>query len=104
MLAASLLAAVALAGCPSDVANDLRPQPAGTQLITVEAPSPRSTHATLTSWRRVAGCWRAVGGPYPTRVGWNGVRRDRREGDGTTPVGTFPIGRTMYGIRPNPGV
>jgi len=101
---AAAIASLALAACPANVANDLAQQPAGTQLITVEAPSPRSTHATLRRWRRVAGCWRAVGDSYPARVGRNGVRRDRREGDGTTPVGTFPIGRTMYGVRPNPGV
>ena len=104
MLATSVLAALAVASCPPNVANDLRPQPGGMQLITVEAPTARSTHATLRTWRQVAGCWRAAGGPYAARVGRNGIRRDRREGDGTTPVGTFPIGRTMYGIRANPGL
>ena len=104
MLLASLVAALVGAPCPSNVANDLRPQPLGTQLVTVESPSLRSTHATLRTWRRAGRCWTATGGPYPARVGRNGIRRDRREGDGTTPVGTFPIGRTMYGNEPNPGV
>ena len=104
VLLASLVAAVLGAACPANVANELRAQPAGTQLITVESASTRSTHATLRTWRRAGGCWRAAGGPYPARVGRNGIRQDRREGDGTTPVGTFPIGRTMYGIEANPGV
>jgi L,D-peptidoglycan transpeptidase YkuD (ErfK/YbiS/YcfS/YnhG family) len=45
-----------------------------------------------------------VDGPYAARVGRNGIRKNRREGDGTTPVGTFRIGRVMYGNEPNPGV
>ena len=105
MLLVSLLAATTLGvPCPSDVANDLRPQPAGSQLITVESATARTTYATLRTWRRDGRCWRAVHGPYPARVGRNGVRRNRREGDGTTPVGTFRIGPVMYGNEPNPGV
>lgn len=104
MLIASLAAATLGVVCPPNVANDLRPQPRGSQLITVEAGSERTTHATLRTWRRAGGCWRAVHGPYAARVGRKGIRRDRREGDGTTPIGTFRIGRTMYGIEPNPGV
>jgi L,D-peptidoglycan transpeptidase YkuD (ErfK/YbiS/YcfS/YnhG family) len=98
------LASIAIAACPSNVANDLRPQPAGSQLITVEAASTNTTHATLRTWRRSGDCWIAAGGPYPARVGHNGLRRNRREGDGTTPIGTFPIGRIMYGNHPDPGV
>jgi L,D-peptidoglycan transpeptidase YkuD (ErfK/YbiS/YcfS/YnhG family) len=107
MLAAAHLAAAALAAaCPSNTANDLRspPRAASQQLITVEAASTRTTYATARIWRRTGSCWVAAGGPYSARVGWNGLSANRREGDGTTPVGTFPIGRTMYGNSPNPGV
>jgi L,D-peptidoglycan transpeptidase YkuD (ErfK/YbiS/YcfS/YnhG family) len=105
VLLASLLAAAALAApCPSNVANDLRKAVPGTQLITVEATHARTTHATLRRWRKLGGCWRAVGDAYPARVGRNGVSANRREGDGTTPAGTFRIHATMYGIEPNPGV
>lgn len=104
MLVASLLATVLTAACPSNLANSLQPQPTGSQLITVEARTTATSYAKLRTWRRSARCWRAVRGPYPARVGRNGIRRDRREGDGTTPIGTFPIGRTMYGNAPNPGV
>jgi L,D-peptidoglycan transpeptidase YkuD (ErfK/YbiS/YcfS/YnhG family) len=104
MLLASVASIALTAACPSNVANDLRPQPAGSQLITVEAASTKTTYATLRAWRRSGGCWVAVGEPYPARVGRNGIRKNRREGDGTTPVGTFRIGRVMYGNEPNPGV
>jgi L,D-peptidoglycan transpeptidase YkuD (ErfK/YbiS/YcfS/YnhG family) len=78
--------------------------PATTQLITVSAPRPRTTSATLRVWRRTDDCWQQVFGPYTARVGWNGLRVNRREGDGTTPVGTFPILPRMYGNAANPGV
>jgi L,D-peptidoglycan transpeptidase YkuD (ErfK/YbiS/YcfS/YnhG family) len=105
LLAASVAAAALAAPCPSSLANDLRtPPPAqARQLITVEAASARTTYANARIWRRSSSCWVAAGGPYPARVGWNGLRVNRREGDGTTPIGTFPISGTMYGNLPNPG-
>lgn len=105
MLLASLLAAALGVACPPNLANALRPAPAGAQLITVEAARARTSYATLRTWRRRAdGCWVAAAGPFPARVGYNGLRADRREGDGTTPAGTFRIGPVMYGNAPNPGV
>jgi L,D-peptidoglycan transpeptidase YkuD (ErfK/YbiS/YcfS/YnhG family) len=105
MLAAAQLVALAVvAACPSNVANDLRPQPAGRQLITVQAANAGTTHATLRTWRRSRGCWRPVAGPFGARVGYNGLSGNRSEGDGTTPTGTFRIGPTMYGNEANPGV
>ena len=103
MLVASILAA-AVAACPANLANDLRTQPAGSQLITIEAAAARTTYATARIWRRAGRCWVAAGGPYPARVGRRGVSASRREGDGTTPAGTFRIHGTMYGTEPNPGV
>jgi L,D-peptidoglycan transpeptidase YkuD (ErfK/YbiS/YcfS/YnhG family) len=70
------------------------------QLIVVDAPSRASTHATL----RVQECGRTVLGPWPARVGRNGLSPAHREGDGTTPLGTFGIGATIYGVAANPGV
>jgi L,D-peptidoglycan transpeptidase YkuD (ErfK/YbiS/YcfS/YnhG family) len=107
MLAAAQIAAAAIAaGCPANVADNLRtPPPAATrQLITVAAATTRTTYATASIWRRAGACWAAAGGPYPARVGWNGLSANRHEGDGTTPIGTFAIGPTMYGNAPNPGV
>lgn len=100
LLAAHVAAAALAAACPPPAANI----PASTtQLITVRASRLRTTYATLRTWRRVGDCWKPVAGPYTARVGWNGLRLDRREGDGTTPLGTFALG-PMYGNAPNPGV
>jgi L,D-peptidoglycan transpeptidase YkuD (ErfK/YbiS/YcfS/YnhG family) len=77
---------------------------AGTQLITVEASGRSTTYASLRLWRREGRCWQPAGGPWAARVGRNGLSGNRREGDGTTPTGTYRIGRTMYGIDPDPGV
>ena len=106
LLAAHIAAAATAAACPANVANELRTPPptSARQLITVEATTTRTTYASARIWRRSAGCWVAAGGPYPARVGWNGLRLNRREGDGTTPIGTFGIGTTMYGNAANPGV
>jgi len=103
MLLAALLATVT-AACPPNVANGLKAQPSGSQLITVEAARARMTSATLRIWRRTGRCWVAAGGPYAARVGENGLSATRREGDGTTPTGTYRINATMYGNEPNPGV
>ncbi|MDX6451024.1 MAG: hypothetical protein QOH16_1073 [Gaiellaceae bacterium] len=82
----TLALALALQGCP--------------QRIQVTAPTARSTTATLV----VRECGRRVFGPWRARVGRNGLSAQHREGDGTTPTGTFGIGPVIYGIDPNPGV
>jgi L,D-peptidoglycan transpeptidase YkuD (ErfK/YbiS/YcfS/YnhG family) len=76
----------------------------GSQLITVESSSRTATHATLRLWSRQGRCWQPVAGPWAARVGRSGLSSNRREGDGTTPTGTYSIGRTMYGLAPDPGV
>jgi L,D-peptidoglycan transpeptidase YkuD (ErfK/YbiS/YcfS/YnhG family) len=99
-LAVHVVAAALATACPiySNV-------PASTtQLITVNAPRLQTTSATLRTWRRSGDCWLPGVGPYTARLGWNGLRVNRREGDGTTPIGTFPIMPRMYGNAPNPGV
>jgi L,D-peptidoglycan transpeptidase YkuD (ErfK/YbiS/YcfS/YnhG family) len=82
----TLALAFALGGCP--------------QRIQVVAPSLRSTTATLT----LLECGRPVAGPWTARVGYGGLSSHHREGDGTTPLGTFAIGPLIYGLDPNPGV
>ena len=94
----SLLAAAAVA------CTQLAGTNGSTQAITVEAASHRTTSATLRLWTRSGGCWREASAPLPARVGRNGLSVDRREGDGTTPVGSFGIAPTMYGTSPDPGV
>ena len=101
----AVAAATLAAACPANAANAQPVAARTTQLLTVEAKVARTTHATLQRWRRAAnGCFVKVGPAYPARLGRNGLKRDRREGDGTTPIGTFPIGARMYGTGPNPGV
>ena len=92
--------------CAPNVANDLTQPPplVSQQLITVVAPSARSTYASARTWKRIEGCWSSAGGPYTARVGKKGIRANKREGDGATPAGTFAIAPTMYGNSPNPGV
>jgi L,D-peptidoglycan transpeptidase YkuD (ErfK/YbiS/YcfS/YnhG family) len=82
----ALVLALALQGCP--------------QQVQVTAPSARSTTATLT----MTECGRRVLGPWRAHVGRNGLSARHREGDGTTPVGTYGIGPVAYGIDPDPGV
>jgi L,D-peptidoglycan transpeptidase YkuD (ErfK/YbiS/YcfS/YnhG family) len=107
VLAAAVTGLALLLASPAaaDRAGACRPaQGTGSQLITVEAPTRASTTASLRLWRRDGDCWAAVAGPWRARVGRSGLSANRREGDGTTPIGTFPIGRVMYGVAPNPGV
>jgi L,D-peptidoglycan transpeptidase YkuD (ErfK/YbiS/YcfS/YnhG family) len=79
--------------------------PAGAQqLVTVVAASRATTHAVVRLWRREGACWTPAGGPWPARVGRNGLSDRHREGDGTTPTGTYGFGRVVYGLGPDPGV
>ena len=102
---ATLALAAAIAACPSNLANGLDDVPASAQqLITVDAKVARTTYASLRTWRRANGCWVAAGPARIARLGKNGLSSNRREGDGTTPTGTYRIGSRMYGNAPNPGV
>jgi L,D-peptidoglycan transpeptidase YkuD (ErfK/YbiS/YcfS/YnhG family) len=73
------------------------------QLVTVTAPL-HATAGVLSIWTRDGACWRRVGGPWLARLGRSGLSTRKREGDGATPVGTFALGATAYGIAPDPGV
>ena len=104
MLGLAVFASTLAAACPANLANNLDTPPTARQLVTVEARVARTTYAELRTWKRSGACWVAAGGPYAARLGKNGLSSNRREGDGTTPTGTYRIGRTMYGNEPNPGV
>jgi L,D-peptidoglycan transpeptidase YkuD (ErfK/YbiS/YcfS/YnhG family) len=102
---AARLAERTAAACLPNVPNRLKTVGRARQLITVEAVRYRTTSASLRLWQRGAdGCWTPAAGPWTARVGWNGLADRRREGDGTTPTGVYPIGPVMYGNDPNPGV
>ena len=103
-LAISLAAALGLA--PAAPAQAAGTQAATTtQLITVTAVSHGTTYATLRAYRLSGGTWVEVFGPWTARVGYNGVARPgaKREGDGTTPSGTYGFG-FFFGVDTNPGV
>ena len=90
--------------CPATLANGLASTGSSTQLITVVAARTTSTSGTAQLWQRSDGCWTPVSGPWTAWLGRRGVSAAKREGDRRTPAGVFVIGRTMYGIAPNPGV
>jgi L,D-peptidoglycan transpeptidase YkuD (ErfK/YbiS/YcfS/YnhG family) len=104
LLASHIAAALFAIACPPGDANEIATPANTSQLVTVEAPVTATTHATLRIWRRAGGCWRAAGGPWAARVGRNGLSANRREGDGTTPIGSFGFASTIYGVAPDPGV
>jgi len=70
------------------------------QRIVVAAARPRSTTASLS----LLECGQRVAGPFRAYVGYKGLSASHHEGDGTTPLGTFAIGPTVYGLDPNPGL
>ncbi len=61
------------------------------QIVLVTSPWWRASTAIVTMYQRIDGRWRRVAGPYYGRIGRNGARVHRSEGDGTTPAGSFPI-------------
>lgn len=69
------------------------------QQVRVQARATATTYAVVT----LTECGRRVAGPWRARVGFGGLSAHHREGDGTTPLGTFRIGPIIYGIAPNPG-
>lgn len=79
------------------------------QRITVTASDyDGTTYATLRAYQLSGASdtrWAEVFGPWTARVGYNGVAKSgaKREGDGTTPSGTYGFG-FFFGVDPNPGV
>lgn len=73
------------------------------QLIVVKADGLKATTALLSVYARDGACFVEIGGAWPAWVGRSGLSSDRREGDGTTPIGTFAIGPVVYGVAPDPG-
>jgi L,D-peptidoglycan transpeptidase YkuD (ErfK/YbiS/YcfS/YnhG family) len=101
-IAATWVAALT-APCAGAV-NRLPGTQSATQLVTVTARAYGTTTASLELWERRNGCWHHVDGPWRAWLGRSGMSTHKREGDGATPVGTYRIGDTVYGIAPDPGV
>src|SRR5919108_4889721 len=90
--------------CPPGLPNALSSTGSARGLVTVVGPRRTSARGELRLWRRSAGCWRAVAGPWPAWLGRRGVSTNKHEGDRTTPAGVFGFGRVMYGVAADPGV
>ena len=90
--------------CPATVANSIASAGSSVQLITVVAARATSTSGMAQLWERTDGCWRPLSASWTAWLGRRGVSAAKREGDRRTPAGVFGIGRTMYGIAPNPGL
>lgn len=93
-MSVAALAAVGALLCPGPTT--------AAQLVTVQAPL-HATVGTLTLWLRSGRCFRRVAGPWRANLGATGLSARKREGDGSTPTGTYRFG-AMYGIEPDPGV
>jgi L,D-peptidoglycan transpeptidase YkuD (ErfK/YbiS/YcfS/YnhG family) len=72
-----------------------------TQVITVVAPSARSTTATLTAWQLGPSGWTAAFPPVAARIGTQGVGQ-ASEDLSRTPAGTFTL-TEAFGRAANPG-
>ena len=70
------------------------------QVVHVAAASRAATYAVVT----LSSCGKRVAGPWRARIGRSGVSAHHREGDGTTPLGTYRIGPVVYGLDRDPGV
>jgi L,D-peptidoglycan transpeptidase YkuD (ErfK/YbiS/YcfS/YnhG family) len=75
------------------------------RVIVVAASSLKTSRASARTYAREGERWRRVRRGMPARLGHAGLRSAarRREGDGTTPIGTY---RFVYGFgsRPDPGL
>jgi L,D-peptidoglycan transpeptidase YkuD (ErfK/YbiS/YcfS/YnhG family) len=76
------------------------------QLVVVDAPSFGSTTSTLTTWVKTGSTWQPAMPAMPATNGYSGweYAASRHEGDGSTPIGLYPIGSTIYGNDANPGI
>lgn len=107
LLIGALLAVLSLS--PAIAAPAVDPsQYAGTadaqQVIVVTAPRRNTTHGTLRAYERSSDGWRTVLASTPARLGSGGlVPGDRRrQGTGTTPMGTYAI-EWAFGRAADPG-
>ncbi len=74
------------------------------QVILVQAPNWKSTRGTLRAFERVNGKWQEVVSSIPADLGYGGLvpGKQRRQGTGTTPTGTYAI-TTSFGRKADPG-
>lgn len=74
------------------------------QVVVVTSANWSTSYARLQTWRKSAdGEWQQVMEPVPARLGWSGFRREknRLQGTGKTPAGTFSLLRGFGLDRPS---
>ena len=71
------------------------------QVVTVNAPTPWSTTATVQAWNRSGDGWVAVTQPIPAMVGSEGIGQ-ASEWTSRTPAGAYSLTQS-FGRQPNPG-
>lgn len=71
------------------------------QLVRMVTPKEKSIQGELSRFEFSDNQWRQVGDPWPAVVGRNGIANPvvKKEGDGKTPSGTYPIG-LAFGYAP----
>ncbi len=104
-LALATLTALALGASPATAAVKSAIDPsslpgigASEQVVLVTASNSRTSYATVRTYERAKdGSWRPVMGAVAARIGYSGLapQRDRRQGTGKTPAGTFAITTTL---------
>jgi len=104
LFVAALLAAPNASAAPGVITLGGVPVRAGDarQVVTVNRSS--GTHAVVSMWEKRASGWERVMRTRSGRIGYGGLvsASKRRQGSGTTPVGTFTITES-FGNRANPG-
>lgn len=88
-----MCAEVSAEGVPEKI-PPVRQETSGGQVIVVETASSSSFKGTLSLREKVNGEWKTTLSGIPVVLGKNGIGKSR-EGDGKTPVGTFPIGHAF---------
>ena len=74
------------------------------QVVLVQAPNWKSTRGTLRAFERTNGKWIEVVSTIPADLGYGGLvpGKERRQGTGKTPTGTYAI-TTSFGRKADPG-
>ncbi len=112
LLPLALAGAIALGVTPSATAanqpdyhpSQLANVDGADQVIVVTADSWTTSYGTLRAYQRDGSGWRQVVEATPARLGWSGLapERDRRQGTGKTPAGTFGL-VSAFGRQADPG-
>jgi L,D-peptidoglycan transpeptidase YkuD (ErfK/YbiS/YcfS/YnhG family) len=61
------------------------------QLVMVSATSSDTTTATVTLWTKQDSTWLRTAGPFTATIAGHGMSAHHREGDGTTPQGSYAL-------------